>query len=109
MKGSPKENLVKDSIKGMIANEVKSLDTQYPYVSEREEESLAVVLDIKNKKNLQEALDLFIKPDILEGDNKYFLEEFDTKVRAQRRSYFKKLSNTVVMNLKRFEFDYSNF
>jgi ubiquitin C-terminal hydrolase len=51
-------------------------------------------------------LDLYVKPDYLEGDNKYHCEKYDTKVNAHRRSYLKKLSNTVIINLKRFEFDY---
>jgi hypothetical protein len=32
-------------------------------------------LDIKDKKKIEEALDSLIKPDILEGDNKYKIEE----------------------------------
>ena len=54
-----------------------------------------------------EALDLYVKPDTLEGDNKYYCEKYDRKVNATRRSYLKKLSNTVIINLKRFEFDYN--
>ena len=84
-----------------------SLETEYPYVGEREEPFYAITLDIKNKKTIQEALDTYIKPDILEGDNKYYCEQYDKKVSAQRRSYLKDLSDTVVINLKRFEFDYN--
>jgi len=51
-----------------------SLETEYPYVGEREEPFYAITLDIKNKKTIQEALDTYIKPDILEGDNKYYCE-----------------------------------
>jgi ubiquitin C-terminal hydrolase len=65
-------------------------------------------LDIKNKKNIIEALDLYVKPDVLEGDNKYLCEKYDKKINAQRRSYLKRLSNTMIINLKRFEFDYSS-
>lgn len=50
---------------------------------------------------------MYIKPDVLEGDNKYHCEQYDRKVSAQRRTYLKNLSNTVVINLKRFEFDYN--
>jgi ubiquitin C-terminal hydrolase len=44
---------------------------------------------------------------VLEGDNKYHCEKYNQKVSAQRRTYLKDLSNTVVINLKRFEFDYN--
>jgi ubiquitin C-terminal hydrolase len=35
-------------------------------------------------------------------------EKYDRKVDATRRSYIKKLRNTVIINLKRFDFDYNN-
>lgn len=63
-------------------------------------------MDIKDKKSLQEALDLYIKPDILEGDNKYQCDKYGNRlIDAQRRTYIKKLPPTVVINLKRFEFN----
>lgn len=50
-----------------------------------------------------------MKPDLLEGENKYFCEKWDKKVDAHKRSYLKELSDTVVIQLKRFEYDYSTF
>jgi hypothetical protein len=108
LKGSPHESLLKDTIGGVIGNEIKSLEKEYPYTSEREETFFAIPLDIKNKKNIMEALDLYVKPDILEGDNKINCEKYDRKVNAAKRSYLKTLSNTVIINLKRFEFDYNS-
>jgi ubiquitin carboxyl-terminal hydrolase 34 len=107
LRNTPHANILKDTIGGVFSNETKSLEPEYPYVSEREEPFFAITLDIKNKKNIMEALDLYVKPDILEGDNKYHCEKYDRKVNASRRSYLKKLSNTVIINLKRFEFDYN--
>lgn len=92
---------------GKVVNEVKSLEKEYPYVGETEEEFFAIYLDIKNKKTLEEALDLYVKPDILEGENKYDCEAHGRKVSAQRRTYLKDLSNMVAISLKRLEFDYS--
>jgi ubiquitin C-terminal hydrolase len=34
-------------------------------------------------------------------------EKYDRKVDATRRSYIKNLRNTVIINLKRFDFDYN--
>ena len=98
---------MRKTIGGVIGNEIKSLEGEYPYLGENEENFLAISLDIKNKKSLIEALDLYIKPDFLEGDNKYQCEKYKRKINAQKRSYLKKLSNTVIINLKRFEFDYN--
>ena len=75
-------NFLKKAIGGTLCNETRSLEPGYPYVGERDEDFYAVTLDIKNKKTLQEALDLYIKPDVLEGDNKYHCEQYDKKISA---------------------------
>lgn len=107
IKGTVNEKLLKETIGGVIVNQTKSLEKEHPFLGEREEPFLSITLDIKNKKNISEALDLYIKPDILEGDNKYMCEKYNKKINVQRRSFLKKLSNTVIINLKRFEFDYN--
>lgn len=106
-KDDQSHNFLKTTIGGTLCNETRSLEPEYPYVGERDEAFYAIGLDIKNKKNIQEALDLYVKPDVLEGDNKYHCEQYDLKISAQRRTYLKDLSDTVVIHLKRFEFDYS--
>mgnify|MGYP000993784442 CR=1 FL=1 len=63
-------------------SEIKSLDAQYPYVSQREELFNLIVLDIKDKKKIEEAFDSMIKPEILEGDNKYKIDDYNVSVRA---------------------------
>lgn len=108
LKDTPYASVLKDSVGGLIANETRSLESEFPYVGESEEPFFAVSLDIKNKKTLAEALDMYIKPDHLEGDNKYFCDRHNRKIDVQRRSYLKKLSNTVIINLKRFEYDYNS-
>jgi hypothetical protein len=108
MKGTLFQNLLKDTVGGMIGNEIKSTEEEFPQVLEREETFFAISLDVKNKKTLEEALDLYIKPDFLEGDNKYMSEKYNRKIDAQKRSYFKSLQDTVIIHLKRFEFDYNS-
>lgn len=67
---------------GFLCNETKSLDPDYPYSSYTTEPFYCLSLDIQNKKTLHEALDMYIKPDILDGDNKWFCEPHNTKVDA---------------------------
>lgn len=98
---------MKRTIGGTLCNETKSLEAEFPYLGVQQEPFYAVTLDIKNKKNIQEALDAYIKPDVLEGDDKYLCEQYNRKISAHRRTYLNDLSNTVVLGLKRFEFDYS--
>lgn len=100
-------NFLKYTIGGTICNETKSLEPEYPYLGLKDEAFYAISLDIKNKKTLEEALDMYVKPDVLEGDNKYHCEQYDRKISAHRRSYLKDLSLMVVINLKRFEFDFN--
>jgi ubiquitin C-terminal hydrolase len=47
-----------------------------------------------------------VSPEVLEGENKYFCDKYTCLVDASRRNFIKNLRNTVVINLKRFEFDY---
>jgi ubiquitin carboxyl-terminal hydrolase 34 len=73
---------LKETVGGYVCYETKSLEKEFPFMSEREEPFFAIPLDIKNKKNISEALDLFIKPDVLEGDNKYHCEKYNNHVNA---------------------------
>jgi hypothetical protein len=76
-----------------------------PHRSTREEPYLALSLEIKNKTNIIEALDLFIQGEMLEGDNAYYCERCDKKVDTLKRGCIKKLPNSLIISLKRFEFD----
>ena len=69
---------------------------------------MRISLDIKNKATLSEALDLFITEDNLDGDNRYHCEKYDKKINAVKKCSIKHLANTVIIHLKRFEFDFTN-
>jgi ubiquitin C-terminal hydrolase len=99
--------LVQSTFGGTVINEIKSLEAEYPYQSQREEPFYCLSLDIKNKKSLKEALDFYVKPEVLEGENKYQCDKYQTLVDAQRSNFIKNMKDTVVINLKRFEFDYN--
>lgn len=109
VKGTTNEKLLKEILGGEICNEIKSLEEGHEYVSHSYEPFYTLQLDIKNRKSIEEALDYYIKPDILEGDNKYYCEKYDKKIKVHKRAFLKKTSNTLVINLKRFEFDYNTF
>ena len=107
LKETVNEKLLKEIFGGEICSEIKSLEDEYEYVSQTIEPFFSVQLDIKNKKSIQEALDFYIKPDILEGDNKYYCEKYDKKIKVHKRAFINKASNTLIINLKRFEFDFN--
>ena len=92
---------------GTLGHEIRSLEPDIEFQRETDEVFLTVTIEIKNKRNLEEALDLFIKADILDGENKYFCEAINRRIDVEKRCYFKKLPNTFIFTLKRFEFDYN--
>ena len=92
---------------GKLAHEIVSLEEGIDFSRQTEEPFLTVTIEIKNKNNLEQALDLFVKGDILDDDNKYFCEKFNQKIKAAKRCYFKELPPVFVVTLKRFEFEYN--
>lgn len=48
-----------------------------------------------------------MKPDVLDGENKYHCEKHKTYIDAQKRNFIKNMRDIVVINLKRFEFDFT--
>lgn len=99
--------LFRSNLGGSIVHEILSTEDEFPYRSETEENFMRISLEILNKKSLYEALDLYIKEDILEGDNKYLCEQYDRKITAKKRCLIDKLADTVIIHLKRFEFDFT--
>ena len=59
---------------GTLGHAIVSLEEEYPFERETEEPFLTVTIEIKNKRSLEEALDLFVKGDILDGQNQYYCE-----------------------------------
>ena len=76
---------MENSFKGKISNEILSLEKEYPYYSQSEEPFFRITLDIKGHKSLEEALDAYVKGEILDGDNKYYVEEHKRKISIKKR------------------------
>jgi ubiquitin C-terminal hydrolase len=106
-KGSQQEKLLHTLFGGTLSNEIRSQTKDFPYYAEREEEFFTISLDIKNKRNIQEALDLYVKGDKLEGDNAYYCDKYERKLDVEKRVCLKRLSNTLILHLKRFDFDFN--
>lgn len=107
LKGTEMHDLLRKHVGGSLVHEIQSCEPEFPYFSDREEHFFRISLDVKNKKNLYEAFDFYVKADILEGENKYFCEKYNTKVAAKLRCLINSLENTVIVHLKRFEFDFT--
>jgi ubiquitin carboxyl-terminal hydrolase 9/24 len=69
---------------------------------------MSMAVTVRNNKSLQEALEQFVKGELLSNDNAYFCEKCQKKVDAIKRTVIKTLPSTLVVQLKRFEFDWDN-
>jgi ubiquitin C-terminal hydrolase len=98
---------VEDVFGGYLCNEI-SVEEEKKIVSDNKEHFNSLTIDIKGKKNLQEALDYLIKPQTLDWENMYFCEELGKKMKADRRCYIAKMPNILILTLKRFEYDFDS-
>ncbi|KAK2508643.1 hypothetical protein MC885_012574 [Smutsia gigantea] len=72
-------------------------DTYDPY--------LDVALEIRQAANVVRALELFVKPDVLSGENAYMCAKCERKVPASKRFTIHRTSNVLTLSLKRFAND----
>ncbi|XP_064393950.1 probable ubiquitin carboxyl-terminal hydrolase FAF-X [Halichondria panicea] len=77
-----------------------------PHRYSREEPFTALNVEIRNQQHLFESLDAFVKGDLLEGANAYHCEKCDKKVDTVKRLCIKKLPKVLVIQLKRFDYDW---
>ncbi|XP_069339039.1 ubiquitin carboxyl-terminal hydrolase 36 isoform X2 [Eulemur rufifrons] len=69
-------------------------DTYDPY--------LDIALEIRQAANIVRALELFVKPDALSGENAYMCAKCKKKVPASKRFTIHRTSNVLTLSLKRF-------
>ncbi|KAM4843808.1 ubiquitin carboxyl-terminal hydrolase 36 isoform 2-T3 [Thomomys bottae] len=69
-------------------------DTYDPY--------LDIALEIRQAANIVRALELFVKPDVLSGENAYMCAKCKKKVPASKRFSIHRTSNVLTLSLKRF-------
>ena len=104
IKGTKEEKVMKNLFYGVFANEF--ICKGCPHYSEREEQFMAIPLQVKNKKSILEGLETFVEGEMLEGDNAYFCEKCEVKRDTLKRCSIKRLPNVLFLELKRFEFNF---
>ncbi|KAM6067590.1 ubiquitin carboxyl-terminal hydrolase 36-like [Chlamydotis macqueenii] len=70
------------------------LDTYEPY--------LDLALEIEQATNLEQALEQFVRPDVLGGENVYMCDKCKQKVTASKGFTIHRASNVLTLSLKRF-------
>ncbi|XP_015922706.1 ubiquitin carboxyl-terminal hydrolase 24 [Parasteatoda tepidariorum] len=78
-----------------------------PHRYEREETFMALNLPIKSQ-NLIDSLDHFVKGELLEGPNAYLCEKCHEKRNTIKRTCIKNLPPVLVIQLKRFDYDWES-
>ncbi|KAM6245286.1 ubiquitin carboxyl-terminal hydrolase 36 [Porphyrio hochstetteri] len=71
-------------------------------VSDTYEACLDLTLDIKKAVNIVQALELFVKPEVLCGDNAYMCATCKNKVKASKCFTIHRAPNVLTLSLKRF-------
>lgn len=96
-------NFLENCFGGVLVNQII---TQQGHISEREEKFFALSLEVSKKQHLRDSLAMYVEGESLDGENAYFCERLQQKVAATKRICIKKLPQTLVCHLKRFEFDF---
>ena len=95
---------------GKFYNEITSLNPEFEYQASNEERFNTLSLDVKGMSSMSEALDKFFRTEVFDGDNKLFIEKYNTKIEVKKNCWLSKdLPSTMVIMLKRFEYDMTTF
>ena len=101
LKGTSNEDVFKYLFEGTIRSKIECVD--YKYESIKEEAFTDLQLNVKGCNDVYESFDKYIETELLDGTNKYEVEEHG-KETATKSMTFKKLPNVLILQLKRFEY-----
>lgn len=110
-KDSVVDNCIDELYAGEMIDYIKCVDVEYE--SERRDKFLDFSLAIKPfgsdvaMHSLHECIEHYLEPEILDGDNKYFVESMNQRVDAIKGLKFSKLPQIMSVQLKRFVYDFS--
>ncbi|NXK82717.1 UBP36 hydrolase, partial [Amazona guildingii] len=94
--------LVHQIFGGYLRSRVKCLVCKS--ISDTYDPFLDLALEIRQARDLREALELFVKPDLLGGENSYLCAGCNNRVSATKRFSIHRASNVLTLSLKRFFF-----
>ncbi|CAG0880480.1 unnamed protein product [Cyprideis torosa] len=97
------KHTMKDLFAGTMVSSVISLDC--PHVSQTAQEFYTIRCQVADMRSLQESLDEITVKDTLEGDNMYTCDQCSRKVRAEKRSCYRRLPQIMCFNTMRYSFN----
>jgi ubiquitin C-terminal hydrolase len=95
--------LLSQTVRGAMVFKTRSTET--PYRSDREEPFYMITAEVKDKATLEDSLELYVADELFNGDNKLEDPDAGRKVDALRGCSFRTLPPTLIIHLKRFDFD----
>ncbi|GMR33903.1 hypothetical protein PMAYCL1PPCAC_04098, partial [Pristionchus mayeri] len=98
------EAMCERTFRGVFADEKICKDCPHRYTKEEAFELLS--LDVRSHNNLRDSLKEYVRGDVLENDNAYQCEACNKKVKAIKRLSLSKLPDVLIVQLKRFDFDW---
>lgn len=102
-------SLLKSCFGGKISHQLVGNGHTCLHSCEREELFYSLTLEVKHKESLEDALELFVEQELLEGENAYFCDKCQAKVDTIKRCVIQDLPQTLILHLKRFEIDFDRF
>lgn len=97
-------DVVRECLGTTMLSKVVSQDC--PHRSVRREDFLTIQLEVKGLPGVKESLDAVFAKEDLSGSNQYKCDQCNKHVNAKKGYELAKLSNTVILHLKRFSFDF---
>ena len=104
LKGVGAEQVCSKVLGGVISDQ--KICKTCPHRYSRQEPCSVISVDVKNHSNLQDSLAEYTKGELLETENAYYCERCDKKVDTVKRLCIKKLPPILVIQLKRFDYDF---
>ena len=105
LKGTKNENLVKYFFQGR-QNDNLIFQEGCSHNRTNENKFYSIQLQVQNKKNIYESLDILTDGELMNGDNSIFCPDCNNKFPAVKSQNFKTLPRMLLFVLKRFEYDY---
>ncbi|EGG16186.1 peptidase C19 family protein [Cavenderia fasciculata] len=103
LKGTTIQDLIVNLYRGVLINRIEC--TNCGKIKDREEFFQDVPVAIKGFKTLEESFKSFVTPEVLDGDNKYFCDSCNERVKATIGVKMGKLPPVLTIPLRRFDFD----